>query len=134
MGSTFKDVSWQVTNCYNIGNVIYNGSGSGIGGILGWISGTNASGILRNNYNIGKVIAEHGTDVGAIVGRNPGGDSFTVENNYALKGSAPTILESEEKEEAFMKSNEFVNLLGTDNWEIRTGENNGFPVLKKINE
>ena len=96
-----------ITNCYNIGDV--EGSGNATGGIVGWLSHTQSSGKVQNNYNIGQITAD--TNVGGVVGRP--WPTFTVSNNYALENTAPTISDDEKKTSSEMKTDAFVTLLNT---------------------
>ena len=120
-----------ITNCYNIGDVKGIGDGTGTGGILGWVSVSASSAIVQNNYNIGKIIGKNDVD-GAIGHKTT--DKFQISNNYSLKGSSATNLNSIEKEASEMKTTAFVNTLGNTVWEIVSGKNNGYPVLKWENE
>lgn len=101
--------SSQIKNCYNTGNVKGN---SQIGGILGRPYGTfNKDGMLINCYNIGNV--EGTTSIAEIVGASSSTYKLIncMEKNENIKAS-------------FIKDNNI--------WEIRSGENNGYPVLTGI--
>ena len=124
-----------ITNCYNIGDV--KGNGSGTAGILGILNSSGASGVFRNNYNIGNITGN--SNAGGIVGTTS--SNISASNNYALTNSAPNISNSEKKEASEMKTDEFVTLLNTvtvdeetttqDVWKKDTSnKNNGYPILK----
>lgn len=110
-GSTI-DVSNVISNCYNIGQIngpSYNSYG---------IAAAN-TGLIKNSYNVGK-----GTgDNYKIVNKNTG----TIENSYYLNETLDdgTILTEE-----FMKSDNFLNMLGSEYVKDNSGKNNGYPMLK----
>ena len=119
----------QCYDCYNIGDITSNSQN---GGIVGQLYAS-TSAVVSNCYNVGSCSGS------GIIGAKSGtGEDYTVNNNYYLSGTASTGYANwynnddgaESKTEAFMKSDAFVELLGTDNWMIKTGENNGYPVLR----
>ena len=89
---------------------------------------------IKYCYNYGIIT---GSTKGAILGSGHSND--TIENCYFLEGTAPSISNGEgvniddkssSKDETFMKSQDFVNLLGAENWTIEQGKNGGYPILK----
>lgn len=101
----------NIFNSYNIGKI--KGKNN-VGGITGNTYGS--AGILKNCYNIGTIEGE--TNVGSIIGWNS--VSSQIQN-------CPTD-ENEIK-------NRFINTAnsGENIWEIRSGINNGYPVLIGLN-
>ena len=118
----------EISNCYNTGNITCTGYwGGGITGVNYNCCKT------QNSYNIGKITNTSGdATVGAIAGYN----ASIISNCYYLNGtyaggisSADAEGQAESKTGTFMKSSEFVNLLGNSNWKLVAGKNNGYPVL-----
>ena len=139
-GGTGADTTTTIQNCYNTGSIIQKGDNAvGTGGIVGWISTTNASGTICNNYSIGeiKVDADNVTQVGGVIGRYAT-NTFTINNNYYLTGKSNVELNTigEGKTEINMRNAEFITALNTGLdeaiWEIRGGENRGYPVIKGL--
>ena len=64
-----NDSNGEVSNCYNVGDVV--GTGSDVGGVVGYNFG-----LLLNCYNVGAVTGRY--EVGGVVGDNDG----TVSNCY----------------------------------------------------
>ncbi len=121
----------NIINCYNVANII--ATSSRVGGITGALAGK-----VENSYNIGKVSGDvnyKGAIVGAGSGNGLGLDG--IKNCYYLigtsaqpsQGSTDIIGQAEAKTGTFMKSSEFVNLLGNSNWKLVAGANNGYPIL-----
>ena len=121
----------NIINCYNVANII--AISSRVGGITGALAGK-----VENSYNIGKVSGDvnyKGAIVGAGSGNGLGLDG--IKNCYYLigtsaqpsQGSTDIIGQAEAKTGTFMKSSEFVNLLGNSNWKLVAGANNGYPIL-----
>lgn len=101
--------SSQIKNCYNTGHVK---GVSEAGGILGAPYGSfNNSGMLTNCYNIGRV--EGTTSIAEIVGKSS--NSYNIINCMGKNENIKT---------SFIKDNNI--------WEIRSGENQGYPVLTGI--
>ena len=134
-------VTSVIRNTYNLGTVIAEGNGiKYVGGIVGILSAGNVNVTINNNYNIGKIQRiGTGTDkIGGVLGsisdvENPEG-TFNVNNNYYMQG----IIETDggnsiAKTSAEMKTEDFVKDLNkgldTAAWEIRAGQNSGYPVL-----
>ena len=139
MGEAAQNATSTIKDCYNIGKVIEDANNiQGVGGILGYVSATGASGEISHNYNIGEIEINgtNVTHVGGTIGRI-NTSAFTRNHNYYITGKSNVTLntEGEGMAEADMKTAAFVAKLneGLENavWEIRTGENEGYPVLKK---
>lgn len=114
-----------IKSSYNVGNVVAKSV------LAGGIAGVTHNATIENSYNIGNVTAGNG--VGSISGD---GSSNNVKQCYYLKGTAEggimgadTEGSAEAKTGTFMKSSEFVNLLGSSNWKLVAGKNKGYPVL-----
>ena len=123
------DTGAELYDCYNTGEVKCSGFWGG------GIAGVNYNDcIIENSYNVGKVINDNG-DSKTIFGVV--GDNFSkVTNCYYLENSASAGMgkgdvygQVEVRTEAYMKTNGFVENLGTTNWKIVDGLNNGYPVL-----
>ncbi len=118
-----------IRNCFNSGEITGKEM---IGGIAGCVFIN-----IYNSYNIGTIKGENVENTGEIVSRI---DYGILDKVYYLKNrnniysriveSDVTVTNAEAKEENFMKSQEFVNLLGEENWKIEQGKNNGYPILK----
>ena len=119
----------SITNCYNIGAV---NSQYDVGGIIGRSYG----GSIENCYNVGTVNSDLTNYIGAIAGA---GNNNTIINCYFMKGSATVGIgnsgtgEATEKEEAYMKTDEFLNelrgsILNTV-WIRDDSKNNGMPTF-----
>ena len=138
-----------IENCYNTGAVdskkTIGINTNNAGGIVGLI---NYNGItLSNCYNIGTITGsrEDGkvSRVGGIVGYNVS-DSLSddevltvISNTYYLDSSTTVGIHGgdvtgsvESRTSNYMKTDDFVTLLGGENWKIVTGENDGYPILK----
>ena len=120
----------RIDACYNNGDITSNNN-SHAGGISGE---TRFTSVLSNLYNIGKITSNSQGGIVAIALND-----VTINNCYYLEGTAtdiirrvysPTITNSSSQTDSFMKSQAFVELLGTSNWMIKAGENNGYPVLR----
>ena len=118
-----------ITNCFNMGDVTSNFNGeyykNGTGGIVG------NGGIVKNCYNTGNIISEHGTI--DVIGISEG-----TYNSYYLEGieilgetENPYMYEKDITmlSEDFMKSDEFVALLDSLYWsKDEENINRGFPI------
>lgn len=125
-----------IINSYNTGNisgVLGDSKYTGVGGIAGSIQ----SAYVGNSYNTGNVrlnIDNVSGSVGEIVGRIS--DKDIIQNSYHLDsieiiGNNKTKC-SEPKTEEFMKTEEFINLLGINNWKLdENNANFGYPILMK---
>ncbi len=133
-----------IDSSYNTGNVSGTGTKAGfIGGILGrhsagWMdTGVPQKATITNTYNTGlisKILAQ--TTRGGIIGYNIG-DTYDVSKAYYLEqteivniGSVSSNSSCSRTEE-FMKSSEFVTLLGPKFTNDTNNINNGYPVLVK---
>ena len=119
------NMNGYIKSSYNVGNVVAKSV------LAGGIAGVTHNATIENSYNIGNVTAGNG--VGSISGD---GSSNNVKQCYYLKGTAEggiygadTEGSAEAKTGTFMKSSEFVNLLGSSNWKLVAGKNKGYPVL-----
>ena len=132
--------SGLIENSYNAANIITEGNigtSVSIGGCVGTLS-TGAS--LVNSYNIGNVKEDNNKTIyaGGIVGSNSQ-TSATVTNCYYLSGTyikgignkvgSSDTEENIVKSSEYMKSNEFLNLLGSSYFKLDTSKNNGYPIL-----
>ena len=134
VGATGDEGTHIIRNTYNTGTITVQGEGVyGIGGVAGVLAEHAASIIISNNYNIGRIVtnAANVTQIGGILGSPEGEVTYTLSNNYYMQGITTATLNNlgEVKTEAFMKTGDFVKLLGETAWEIRAGENSGYPVL-----
>ena len=137
-------VNWCYTlNCYNVGTVKSNNTQNCIyiAGIVGYQNLEN--GRLENCYNIGKIEGNSNADsIAEIIGGYEKGivnNCYYLDKNNNLKGIYYNDFttswrqdvpgQAEAKTGTFMKSSEFVNLLGNSNWKLVAGENNGYPIL-----
>ena len=129
-------INWgKVENCYNVANIepTKDKEVRYVGGLIGIQNGNDVNTYVKNSYNLGTVNNYCGLDTyGGIIG----GSDCTVSNCYYLNGTyaggingADAEGQAESKTGTFMKSSEFVNLLGNSNWKLVAGKNNGYPVL-----
>ena len=142
VGETGMNCTAKILNCYNIGTVIEEGNNiTGIGGVLGYVSATGASGEISHNYSIGEIQIKgtSATNVGGAIGRYTT-TTFVVKNNYYEKNKCNVTLNTlgEGLTATEMKTQEFLNNLNLNQnptvWEYRSGENNGYPVIKGLTE
>ena len=128
-----------ITNTYNKGNIIIERNDiQNIGGIVG-IMADNGKATMTNNYNIGKItiLGNNVNNVGGVLGYIEQNNDYTKHNNYYLDTTLNVAGNAygESKTSEQMKLPAFVTELNTGleaaAWEIRTGENNGYPVLIK---
>ena len=136
VGDVGGRANFLVKNCFNAGNQINTTSTvATVAGIVGYVAQSASSGEISYNYSVGEIdCIEGSTRVGGIIGYIL--NSFTKNHNYYLTGKANVTLNSigEALTESQMKAQELVNMLNdgqeTQVWEIRTGVNNGYPVIK----
>lgn len=111
-----------IINCYNFGDLYTNryieAYGKPYGGIV-----CNNMGKISNSYNVGKCYLENEYKGCQLFYTNTG----EVENSYYLNETLDdgTILTEE-----FMKSDNFLNMLGSEYVKDNSGKNNGYPMLK----
>ncbi len=132
--------SGLIENSYNAANITTEeneGTSTAIGGCVGTLS-TDAS--LVNSYNIGIIKENNNKTIyaGGIAGSNSQA-SATITNCYYLYGTYNVgiggkvgVADNEEnivKSSDYMKSNDFLNLLGNAYFKIESNKNNGYPVL-----
>ncbi len=126
----------QIDSCYNSGKLTGQ---TAVGGILGshkklWGTGSPGKTTITNSYNVGTIIGS--TDVGGIIGYDVGGN-FDISKAYYLQtgsllnvGSIANNMSCSRTED-FMKSPEFVTLLGANFTSDTTPPiNHGYPILK----
>ena len=141
----------ELTGCYNSGKVSAKDRAAGI---VARFSGSSSAITLNTCYNTGEITSEsyasgiYGSNsvtisdsytVGAISGKDASstgafstGSYDTLTNCYYLTGSVPTGAKAgaaTAMSDATMRT-ELLDKLGTDNWKIVRGVNNGYPVLK----
>lgn len=125
----FSKGKCTITSCYNIGTV--TGKSENIGGIIGEKNTFSAD--IQKSYNAGTVSG--GTYVGAIIGHvdqvicNIATAYFLNNIDSAIGNEAETLAGSRTDE--FMKTDDFVTLLGDDFQKDTTIINKGYPILKK---
>ena len=141
----------EITGCYNSGRVSAKDRAAGI---VARFNGSSSAITLNTCYNTGEITSEsyasgiYGSNsvtisdsytVGAISGKDASSSSAfstgsydTLTNCYYLTGSVPTgakVGAATAMSDAAMRT-ELLDKLGTDNWKIVRGVNNGYPVLK----
>ena len=116
----------RIINCYNIGSIEGD---SYVGGIAGMMP---SSSQIYNCYNVGDVVSS-GEYKGGVVGRR--GNSASIWNSYYREDCIDESNEyGEPKSAAFMRTQEFVDLLNsgneTDVWTMDTeNTNDGYPII-----
>ena len=141
----------EITGCYNSGRVSAKDRAAGI---VARFNGSSSAITLNTCYNTGEITSEsyasgiYGSisvtisdsyTVGAISGKDASSSSAfstgsydTLTNCYYLTGSVPAgakVGAATAMSDAAMRT-ELLDKLGTDNWKIVRGVNNGYPVLK----
>lgn len=111
-----RDAVNVISNCYNLGEVY------SIGTPYGGITGKNI-GKISNSYNIGKCYLKKKYQGCELFYDNIG----EVENSYYLN---ETLDDGTIFTEEFMKSDNFLNMLGSEYVKDNSGKNNGYPMLK----
>ena len=139
IGCIGKDATPNVRNCYNTGRVIEEASNSrDVGGLIGSIYADSQAGVVNNNYNRGviEITGANVRNIGGVVGCHTG-STVTISYNYYELGSNTVQLNAFGEgltTENMRNSSTFVNNLNTNQspvvWEIRNGENDGYPVFK----
>lgn len=135
VGGLVSRISGKLTidSCYNVGKL--NGTQC-VGGILGnnskiW-SGKIGDVTIQNSYNIGEIVGT--TNIGGIIGKQEG-TTYNITKAYYLEKtnllnigniSGSTCSRTEE----YMKSNDFVTLLGNEFTADTSNTNGGYPILK----
>ncbi len=135
--------SWNMTNCYNNGNINVTGVGTSgavgaAGGIAGNFGENNAGNVYNIGYcyNVGQISAtyENGVTaaVGGVVGRY-NGPKINVTSTYYLVTSTPynVDMRAVPNTKEYMQSLDFLNLLKQTGvlWKIESGRNGGYPFL-----
>ena len=137
-GGVIGQISYgTVQNCYNTVNIKTEGNvATNIGGIVGGLA---YEALLSNSYNIGIVtqINNKAVNAGSIVGSNSQTTStisncYYLENTYSVgigkRVGTADIEENIVKTSNYMKSSDFLNLLGNA-FKIEKNKNNGYPIL-----
>ena len=115
-GSTVSNII--VSNCYNLGDTYCYWNSQGCAGIINKNLGN-----IKNSYSIGKCYKGSQLKGYEICSTNEG----VIENSYYL---TQTLEDGTVLTEEFMKSDEFVNMLGEEYKKGSSGKNNGYPMLK----
>lgn len=141
LGDTGAQVSFTVKNCYNAGKILDTTkvTGTTLGGVIAYVANTGTSGEISYNYSCGEIesLNQNSIAVGGVIGHSK--SSIVKNHNYYLSGKASVTLNSigEALTELQMTAQDFVNMLNEGQeklvWEIRTGVNNGYPVIKGVN-
>ncbi len=123
----------EIDSCYNAGKV----AGSQyVAGILGnnspiW-EGTTGNANIQNTYNIGEISGT--SNLGGIIGYQNQATSNITKSYYLtqtnLKDIGNLAGTNGAKEDEYMKSNEFITLLGNEFTSDISNTNGGYPVLK----
>ncbi len=113
----------DISNCYNFGDLYATISyleayGKPYGGVV-----CNNMGKISNSYNIGKCYLKKEYKGCQLFYTNTG----EVENSYYLN---ETLNDGTILTEEFMKSDNFLNMLGGEYVKDNSGKNNGYPMLK----
>lgn len=127
-----------IDNCYNKGSIMADGDNVPSGAPVGPAAGGIAAFLFRNSnmvsncYNVGEISSTQ--DMGCIVAYTQG----TVENCYYLTSTCTESEYGEPKDEDYMRSQEFVDLLNSRNRDQKWGLdvdniNDGFPILVEDN-
>lgn len=129
----------QIDSCYNTGTLTGQ---TDVGGILGshkklWGTGTPGKTTITNSYNIGTISGS--TNIGGIIGYDTGGNYDISKSYYLQSGSLLNVGSvanntSCSRTETYMKSSEFVTLLGNQFMADDTTpfKNSGYPILRNI--
>lgn len=142
-------VSCAISGCYNTGTIVNTGNGNYAAGIIGYDYGVTP---VTDCYNTGAVASSSGYaggirgnlssavgtitrcyNTGAVTGKTPG--AIAPSSSNVLKDCYYLNTGTDVNENATaMSSSEMqttlLDKLGTDNWKIVRGVNNGYPVLK----
>lgn len=123
----------EIESSYNIGKITGT---SRMGGILGsnnklWY-GTAGNANIQNTYNAGEISGT--SNVGGIIGYQNEGTSNITKAYYLTQTNLKDIGDlagtNGAKEDEYMKSSEFVTLLGNEFTSDISNTNGGYPVLK----
>lgn len=126
-------LSGTISNCYNSGGVTAVGDSSpqtSAGGLVGATAmGTRS---ISNCYSIGEVQSDN--NLGCLVGYG----SVEIESCYYLTSTCTESEYGEPKDEDYMRSQEFVDVLNGRDGELVWGLdvdniNDGFPILLEVN-
>lgn len=134
LGSYFQGSSAFITDCYSKGNIMAVGDASADGTAAGGLAGVARNVALSNCYFIGAVSSDN--NLGCLVGYGFG--SVEIESCYYLTSTCTESEYGEPKDEDYMRSQEFVDLLNGRDGELVWGLdvdniNDGFPILVEVN-
>ena len=114
-----------INNCYNIGEI---SGGTTVGGIAGYVYSNST---IKNSYNLGKIVGDGilGGIAGTVLVKG------VIENTFMLDTCCDKAIESNGSSNSEIKiissdefkTNEIVQLLGSDIWQLG---NNGYPIFK----
>ncbi|QGU00318.1 hypothetical protein SYNTR_1724 [Candidatus Syntrophocurvum alkaliphilum] len=110
----------DLSNVNAHGNV--EGSGSGIGGLAGWIAGD-----ITNSYMTGSVSGD-GSSVGSIVGTWDSGSSSNTYYNEDVNGQSGSG--TPKTTEQMKQQATYVDWNFSSTWGINSSENQGYPFLR----
>lgn len=127
--------SGTMSNCYNSGGITAVGDSApqtSAGGLVGITFRWTCS--ISNCYSIGEVQSDN--NLGCLVGYGVG--SVEIENCYYLTSTCTESEYGEPKDEDYMRSQEFVDVLNGRDGELVWGLdvdniNDGFPILLEVN-
>ena len=118
----YSNNSLMITDCYNMGYI----SGYSSGGLVG--GNENNTITITNSYNAGTI--EEGEYASAIIGRNESPSLLTINNCHYLNTSVNNSGGSTPQTEQFMKTQDFVDILGNSfDSDQMPYINQGYPVL-----
>ena len=124
-------------NVYNKGNINIITKNDHPNTVYTHIGGISGNGNAKNGYNLGNVEIEavnYGGDlyeqIGTVVSNYDDSENCYYLNNLDISGDN-IIYSGESKTQNEMKTSDFVELLGTENWHIDSNENDGYPILKE---
>lgn len=132
--------SGLIENSYNVANITTEGNQGTSTNIGGCVGGLSTDALLLNSYNMGIVKENNNKTInaGGIVGSNSQTSSI-ITNCYYLYGTydigignkigVSDVEENLVKSSDYMKSNEFLNLIGISHFKITADKNNGYPIL-----
>lgn len=134
LGSYFQGSSAFITDCYNKGNITAVEGTNADRTAAGGLAGVARNVAFSNCYSIGEVRSDN--YLGCLVGYGVG--SVEIENCYYLTSTCTESEYGEPKDEDYMRSQEFVDVLnGRDGelvWALDVDNiNDGFPILVEVN-
>lgn len=158
VGGIVGYTSSNITFCYNTGKVVVTDGNLDGNSIVGGIAGVTNSGKIEMCYNTAEIVASKNIaggivgasnnttyiyksyNVGNISANSAVGNILAVDVGKATSTGVANIedcyylgtkTENQERTSDDMKTSEFINLLGGENyWKIETNVNSGYPTLK----